>query len=330
MLNTAVIGGGYWGANIVRVLSKTSNLKYICDLDKHLLRRKYEKEFPHAELLEDSQYVFLDKNIDAVFIATPPASHCGLATQALTAGKHVFIEKPMTVTEKESKSIIKLAKKKDLKIAVGHVFLYSSPVREVKRILDEGTLGEILHVSMTRQNLGRFQLHCDAIYDLAPHDLSMLLYWFPEFDIDEARVTLFHHFKKLQPDTAYVGILSKKDGPTVSLSYSWIFPHKIRNVVIVGDKKSIVYDDTNITTPVQVFDKGVEITTDTFGDFICSYRTGDIYSPYIPIKEPLLLEIEAFLDHIEYGDEIINTAQNGLEVVRLLELIKSSASLLGE
>ena len=327
MLNTAAIGTGYWGTNVVRVLSKTSNLKYICDLDEALLNRSYSKGFSNAELVSDYRYVLEDRTIDAVFIATPPSTHHKIAIAALEAGKHVFIEKPMTVTSAEAKDIVKLSDKKDLKVAVGHVFLYSAPVLQVKKILDEGSLGEILHVSMTRQNLGRFQPHCDAIYDLAPHDLSMLLYWFPGFDIEESRVTVFHHYKKLQPDTAYVGLTTKNGGPTVSLSYSWVFPHKIRNVVIVGERKSIVYDDTNVNSPVQVFDKGVEIMNDNFGDFICSYRTGDIYSPYVAIKEPLTLEITAFLDHIEYGDEIANTAENGKRVIELLEAIKRQGDI---
>jgi predicted dehydrogenase len=230
MIYTAVIGAGYWGTNIIRVLSELSSLKYICDLDINLLNRKYgeNKKFVDTTLTSDMLDIMYDPEVEAVFIVTPPETHAGIAITALNNSKHVFIEKPMTATSKEADSLIKLSNKKKLKLGVGHTFLYSAPVIKTKEIIDSGELGDILHIDMSRKNLGKFQAHCDVIYDLAPHDFSMLLYWFPEFSIKSANVSLFGHFKGLQQDTSNIDILST-NGMTVALSYSWIYPYKVRD-----------------------------------------------------------------------------------------------------
>lgn len=329
MINTAVVGAGYWGINIIRVLSELSNLKYICDLDIDTLNRKYgeNKKFIDTTLTGDILDVMYDTDVEAIFIVTPPETHSSLATLSLTHGKHTFIEKPMTSSSKEAESLIKLSSKKKLKLGVGHTFLYSAPVLKVKEIIDSGELGEVLHIDMFRKNLGKFQSHCDVIYDLAPHDFSMLLFWFPGFSINRANVSLFSHFKGLQPDTSNIDILSSNN-ITVNLSYSWIYPFKIRDTYIIGSKKSLKYSDTDPNASVAVFDKGIErYSPSSFGDFICSYRTGDCYIPYIKIEEPLKKEIQSFLDCVEFGEDIVNDGNNGRDVVKLIEVIRKITPL---
>lgn len=335
MINTAIIGAGYWGANLVRVLNDKSNLTYIVDQNKALLDVKFSHgNYRTIDKATDAIIPIEDKNVEAIFIATPPETHFQLAKLALEHGKHVFIEKPMTRSSAEAKELLKIAnKRKKLKMAVGHVFLYSEPVKLVKRILTNTTcgcnievcpkqdLGNILHISMVRQNLGKIQAGCDVIYDLAPHDMSMLLHWFPDFDIAEVKSSLFQHDKRIPADTAIVG-MTAKSGMTVQLNYSWIYPRKIREVTFIGSSKSLVYTDTDPNEPIKVYDKGFILEPSNFGDYICSYRTGDCYTPYVNIREPLSQEVQAFLDYIEFDEPILNTAENGKRVVELMEKIK--------
>lgn len=334
MVNTAIIGAGYWGSNLIRILINKSNLLYIADMDGPLLDKKFSDGiYRNIDRVTDLLIPMEDKDIEAIFIATPPETHFSIAKQALENGKHIFIEKPITRSSEEAKQLIKLARKNKLKIAVGHVFLYSEPVKAIKKILDNSScgcnfevcpkqdLGDIFHVSMVRQNLGKIQSGCDVVYDLAPHDMSMLLYWFPDFEIESAEVSLFQHDKRLQPDTALIGIKAKS-GMSVQLNYSWIYPKKVREVTFIGSKKSLIYTDTDPNEPIKIFDKGFILEPNNFGDYICSYRTGDCYSPFVTIKEPLAQEIQAFLDYIEFDDPIINTAENGKKVVELMERIR--------
>jgi len=329
MLNTAIVGAGYWGTNIIRLLSELSYLKYICDADIHNINKKYKenKKFSETILTDDYLDVLLDKEVEAIFIATPPETHFKIAYESITNGKHVFIEKPMTASSKEAEKLIKLAKSKKVKLAVGHTFLYSAPVRKVKEIIDSGELGDILHVDMSRKNLGKFQANCDVIYDLSPHDLSMLLYWFDGFEIQNASVSLFGHFKGMQEDTSSINIVSTK-GVTVNLSYSWVYPCKIRDTYIIGDKKSLLYSDTDPNNSIILYDKAIERPSPTsFGDFICSYRQGDCHIPYVKIEEPLKREVSAFLDAVSFDEDLINDGENGKKVVLLIEKLRSIAPL---
>jgi predicted dehydrogenase len=335
MVNTAIIGAGYWGANLIRVLSEKSNLVYIVDQNKALLDVKFsDGNYKHVCKTTDAIIPLEDREVEAVFIATPPETHFNLAKTALEHGKHVFIEKPMTRSSEEAKQLVKFAsKRKRLKVAVGHVFLYSEPVKRVTQILQNKTcgcnievcpkqdLGDILHISMVRQNLGKIQAGCDVIYDLAPHDMSMLLHWFPDFDIAEVKSSLFQHDKRIPADTAVIGIVTKS-GMTVQLNYSWIYPRKVREVTFIGSKKSLVYTDTDPNEPIKIYDKGFILEPSNFGDYICSYRTGDCYTPYVNIREPLSQEVQAFLDCIEFDEPILNTIENGKRVVELMEKIK--------
>lgn len=328
-INTAVIGAGYWGSNIIRVLSEISNMKYIVDVDDFSLKKKYgdSSKFSSTFFLTDYEDLLSDKELDAVFIATPPETHYKIATDLLSAKLNVFIEKPMTSSSKEASKLISIAKKNKVKLAVGHTFLYSSPVIKIKEIIDSGELGEILHIQMNRENLGRFQTYCDVIYDLAPHDFSMLLYWFPGFDfkIEKSSVNLFQHYLGAQCDTASISLASNKKF-TLNLSYSWIHPFKVRTTTIIGSKKSLLYDDTNTNAPVTIYNKGVNVLTDNFGEFMCSYITGDVISPFVSIKEPLKLEIESFLNHILIDDCIPNDGVNGKDVVALIEKLRETKS----
>lgn len=327
MIKTALIGGGYWGPNLARVLLATSELQWICDVNPDVLDVKFSsQQFKHIQKTTDSEDVLEDSQVEAVFIATPPETHYDLAKSVISKRKHVFVEKPMTHDSRQAKELVRLATKARVKLGVGHVFLYSEPVIKVKQLLvgsdiDQPDIGEVKHVSMTRQNLGRFQAGCDVIYDLAPHDISMLLYWFPDFEIQSAVVSLFQHDARLQPDTAYVGIRTP-GGMTVSLNYSWIYPKKIREVIIVGDKRGIVYDDGRSDEPVRIYDKGIFVASNDFGGFICNYRSGDVSSPLVKIKEPLMQEVRAFLDWVEIDEPILNDGENGYQVVRIMEKIK--------
>src|SRR3954469_12254654 len=301
-VNVALVGLGYWGPNLLRALFELEDVEvsYICDLDSERLER-FSRRYPSARPTRDFENVLSDPRVDAVVIATPVFTHFGLASRALNAGKHVFVEKPMASSSTEADELIELAESMDRAIMCGHTFLYSPAVRAVKELLRSGDLGEIYFISSSRVNLGLHQRDVSVIWDLGPHDFSILLYWLGEFP---SRVQAIGRDSVVRgiPDVAFVD-LSFPSGVVAHAELSWLAPTKLRRPVIVGSEKMVVYDDGS-PEPVRIFDHGVVYQDpETFGQYQLSYRTGDILSPNIGTQEPLVEELDDFVDSVRFGRE---------------------------
>jgi len=323
-MEVAVIGVGYWGPNLVRNLLGVAAVGKItvCDNDKDKLKI-INTRYPNTDTVDSFDKVLENKNIIAVLIATPVSTHFNLAKKALEAGKNVFIEKPMAATSEEGIKLIKMAKEGNLKLMVGHTFMYSPPVLKIKSIIDEKALGKIFYISSSRVNLGLHQKDVSVIWDLAPHDFSILFYWLGEKPITIS--VLGEAFvQKGIPDVAFIN-MGFKSGCIAHINVSWLSPSKLRRTTIVGDRKMLVYDDTESLEKVKIFDKGVDYKNpSTFGEYQLSYRAGDIVSPQLENFEPLGKEMEHFIDCILNDTDPLTDGERGLEVVEALEAAEKS------
>ena len=326
MANVAVIGAGYWGPNLVRNLIENPRCSgvTVCDLEAENIR-KLLRRYPGMKVTDNPRAVFASPTIDAVMIATPPKTHYMLAREALEAGKHVFVEKPFTLSSRDAVELIQLAHKRDLALMVGHTFEFSPPVRKIKHIIESGELGKIYYISATRVNLGLHQKDSSVVWDLAPHDLSMLFYWLGEGPT-EVMATGKDFVQPGIPDVAFI-FMRFGSGAIAHVQVSWLAPSKLRRTTIVGSSKMLVYDDTQNMEQVKIFDKGVNYRDpDTFGEYQLSYRAGDIVSPKIETIEPLQAEVTEFLESIIQGRQPSTDGENGLRVVQVLEAVESSLS----
>ncbi len=324
MANVAVIGAGYWGPNLVRNLVENPLCSgvTVCDREPEKLSR-IRRRYPGIRLLQDPQQIFGDPGIDAVMIATPPKTHYDLARKTLECGKHVFIEKPFTLSTTSAEELIGLAKQAGRLIMVGHTFEYSPPVQKIKSIIESGDLGDIFYISATRVNLGLHQKDSSVVWDLAPHDLSMLIYWLGETP-SEVMATGKDFVQPGIPDVAFI-FMRFASGAIAHIQVSWLAPSKLRRTTIVGSSKMLVYDDTQNLEQVKIFDKGVHYRDpDTFGEYQLSYRAGDIVSPKIDTFEPLQAEVTDFLESIRDGRQPGVPGEQGLRVVRVLEAVERS------
>jgi len=325
-LHVAVVGCGYWGPNLVRNLleNRLTRSVTICDLDNSKLSRLLPR-YPSIHATTKFEEVLANDDINGVCIATPLITHYPLALQALQAGKHVFLEKPFTASSTQAVELVELARKKELTIMVGHTFRYSPPVIKIKEILKEGALGDVFYISSTRVNLGLHQKDVSVVWDLAPHDLSMLLYWLDEVPT-EVLATGKDFVQKGIPDVAFIH-LKFDSGAIAHVQVSWLAPSKLRRTTIVGSAKMLVYDDTENIEQVKIFDKGVDYRDpDTFGEYQLSYRTGDIVSPKLETFEPLQAEMNEFLSSIITGSRPQTDGESGLRVVQILEAAERSLS----
>ena len=321
-LQLAVVGLGYWGPNLVRASSEVEDaaIHTLCDRDADRLAQQ-ARRYPSAKLTGDFADVLADDEVDAILLATPISTHHAMAKQALEAGKHVFVEKPLATTSEECRDLIDTAQERGLTLMPGHTFLYSPPVVKIREILDAGELGEIFFVTSTRVNLGIHQSDSSVIRDLGPHDFSMLHYWMgaPNFVRAIARDSVVPGTM----DVAFVD-LGYDNGTLVRIELSWLAPTKLRRTVIAGRKKMVVYDDMS-GEPVRVFDRGVEvIEPQSYGEHQLAYRVGDVLSPRIDVDEPLRVELTDFAGAIREGREPRSSAQVGLDVVRMVEAAETS------
>jgi len=324
MSKVGVIGLGYWGPNLLRNLysSKRSVQLVMCDSD-HTRLEKMKLRYPDTGYTSDYHDILNDDSIDAVVIATDVSSHYPLAKKALLKGKHTFVEKPFAASIEQAEELVDLGKKNGLITMVGHTFMFSPPVIKAKEIIDSGELGSIHFITSSRVNLGLHQKDVSVIWDLAPHDFSMLFYWLGE---EPSSVSAFGHAYVLDkiPDVAFIN-LAFPSGAIGNVQVSWLAPSKLRRTVIVGSRKMLVYDDTEPIEKIKVYDKGVEvIEPESFGEYQLSYRTGDILSPKLPAGEPLAAEMEEFLSCMESGNTPRSSGAEGLAVVRALELADAS------
>jgi predicted dehydrogenase len=322
-LRIAVIGLGYWGPNLVRNLHEVidTEVAWVCDLDEGALEL-VGRRYPAVRRTTRLEEVLADPTVDAVAIATPVTTHAPIATAALEAGKHVFVEKPLAASSDEGRALIALAEQKGLVLMPGHTFLYSPAVNMVKKMITSGELGDIYFISTSRVNLGLHQKDVSVAWDLGPHDFSILRYWLeetPSFVSALARSCVMAD----TPDVAFIN-LEFESGPVAHVEIAWLAPTKLRRTTICGSKKMVVYDDTS-NEPVRVFDSGVAIPNpETFGEYKLTYRTGDIVSPRVAAAEPLGLELTDFCESIRTGATPRSSAALGLEVVRMIEAVDQS------
>jgi predicted dehydrogenase len=326
MVKIAVIGVGYWGPNLVRNLVENSlcDEVIVCDSDPDKLE-KILRRYPSVRVTPDAQEVFAAPDIDGVMISTPPKTHFNLARETLRRGKHVFVEKPFTLSSRDGQELIDLAHQRKKVLMVGHTFEYSPPVRKIRQIIQAGELGQIFYLSSTRVNLGLHQKDSSVLWDLAPHDLSMFVYWLDETPT-EVMATGKDFVQPGIPDVAFV-FMRFGSGAIAHIQVSWLAPSKLRRTTVVGSAKMLVYDDTQNIEQVKIFDKGVHYQDPTtFGEYQLSYRAGDIVSPRLETYEPLQAEVTDFLESIIQGRQPSATGEHGLRVVRVLEAAERSLS----
>lgn len=320
----AVVGYGYWGPNLLRnyLQCRDAEVKWVCDRDGSRLS-KAKSQYRDVRTTSDYQEVLDDPQVDAVVIATPISTHHALASQALLAGKHVFVEKPMTSSTADAEDLIALADAQERTLMTGHTFEYSPPVIKIKEIIDSGELGDIYFVTSSRVNLGLHQNDVSVIWDLAPHDFSILFYWLGE---EPVKLSAFGKscLEDAQPDIAFVN-LAFPSGVVAEMQLAWLSPVKLRRTIIVGSRKMLLYDDTESVEKIKVFDHGVDMAeTGSYGEYQLQYRTGDILSPRIDTFEPLAAEANHFIECIREGCTPKTDGRSGLRVVRALEAAEAS------
>jgi predicted dehydrogenase len=299
-VRVGVVGLGYWGPNLVRVLVETPgvHLTWLCDLDESRLDR-LTRRYPAARTTTDLDDLLADENLDAIALATPVPTHHPIGKRILEAGKHLLIEKPLAPSTELADELIEMAAAGDRVLMCGHTFLYSPPVRMAKELLENGELGDVLFVSSSRVNLGLHQKDVSVIWDLAPHDLSILRYWLEETPHTVSAIGR-DSIVPGTPDVAFLN-LQYPSAVLANVELSWLAPSKLRRTVIVGSRKMLVYDDTS-PEPIRLFDHGVIYEDpETFGAYQLSYRTGDILSPRIDTFEPLGVEMLTWVDAIRAG-----------------------------
>ncbi len=323
MTKIAVVGAGYWGPNLIRnFASKAScNELWVCERDAERLD-KVRARFPALRYTERFDEV-LDSDVDGVVIATSVGTHHELASRALAAGKHVFVEKPLAASVEEARALVEQAEGAGLQLMVGHTFEYSPPVLKLGELIHSGELGRIFFVSSNRVNLGLHQSDISVVWDLAPHDFSILFYWLEERPVTIAAMGRAFVQEGI-PDVAFISV-EFESGTVAHLEVSWLSPSKLRRTTIVGSKKMAVYDDTEAYEKVKIFDRGVDFKDpETFGEFQLSYRTGDILSPKLDSFEPLSVETGEFLASIEEGRAPRSDGRSGLRVVEALAAAEQS------
>lgn len=327
----ALLGLGYWGPNILRNIIESDKFKdiFCFDLDAKKLE-KNKQRFPAIKTVENYDEILNNEDIKCVFICTPPETHFELAYKAMERNKNVFVEKPFTRSADEARDLIKIAENKSLKLMVGHTFEFSPAVEKVKRIIDDGILGDIYFITMTRINLGIHRKDVSVIWDLATHDFSILFKLIKEYPGKIS--TIANSFvKEGLKDVAFINI-KYNSGIIVNINVSWLSPKKVREIIIVGSKKMLIYDDTQSDEKIKIFDKGVDLLRDPegFGEYQLTYRTGDTISPVVEVTEPLKLEIKHFLDCVDNGIEPISDGYSGLKVVKAIEAAEKSSERDGE
>jgi len=319
MKKFALIGYGYWGKNLLRVMNeiKEMQVKYVCDYDKNRLKIAQEK-FPNTIYTRDPNKLFKDKDLDAIIIATPIDTHYKLAKEALENDKDVFVEKPLTNSTETAEDLVKIAKAKKKILMTGHTFLYSPPVRKVKEIIKSGELGDIYFITSLRVNLGIHRKDISVIWDLAPHDISIIYYWLEETPVKIQALGRDSIIKNI-PDVAFINLIFPSK-IVANIELSWLAPTKLRKTTIVGSNKMLVYDDTDPVEKIKIFDKGIDFKDpETYGEYQLTYRTGNMYSPTIENKEPLRTELEEFLNCIKNRKEPVSNGKIGIDVVKAIE-----------
>jgi len=325
IIRVGVIGCGYWGPNLIRNFMSLDNcnVKAACDLKQERLNH-IKQLYNGVEVTTKFEDLVDDKDIDAIAIATPTFSHFEFAKRSLEAGKHTFVEKPMATSASECEKLLHLAQSKRLTLMVGHTFIYSSPVRRISEIVDSGDIGKLQYISSQRLSLGLFQTDINVTWDLAPHDISIILFIMgvpPSYVNCQGKA----HVKPGVEDVTNLS-LTFPNGGFATIQSSWLDPNKVRRMTFVGSKRMILYDDNEPLEKIRIYDKRVEVPPhyDTFAEFHYSYHHGDMYSPYLKLVEPLKVQSQHFLDCIITGDKSLSSGLEGLQVVQILEAATES------
>jgi predicted dehydrogenase len=314
-----LVGLGYWGPNLARNFDELGELRWLCELDPDL-RERFGARYPEASVSGDFDELLNDPELDAVVIATPAVTHYELAKRALEAGKHVLVEKPPAMNAAEAEDLVSTAEASGRVLMPGHLLLYHPAVRAMKALMDAGELGEVLCVYSNRQNLGKIRADENALWSLGVHDLSVILHLLDE----EPSETWAHGNSFLTPGVEDIVFcyLRFPSGKIAHMHLSWLDPHKMRKLTVVGKEKMVVFDDMELERKVTIYEKGPWQPTHTYGEW--QTRTGDISSPKIPSDEPLRLECRHFLDLVAGEGDPLRAAQDGLAVVRVLEQLQAS------
>ncbi len=319
MINIGLIGYGYWGPNLARNFfeSPDFSLATICDVDSGKLELA-QKRYPSAKLTSDYNEIFVDKNIDAIVIATPVFTHFKLAMLALQNGKHVLITKPITETSEQAIKLIDEASKRGLILMVDHTFVYTGAVRKIRELVSGGELGDICYFDSARVNLGLFQHDVDVIWDLAVHDISIMDYTLGEVP-NAISATGASHVPDEPENVAYLTLFFK--GSLIAhINVNWLAPVKVRRILIGGNRKMIVYDDIEPSEKVKVYDKGIAVSNKAEKyKMLISYRAGDMWAPQLDMTEALQTELIHFARCIKNGERAITDGYAGLRAVRMLE-----------
>jgi predicted dehydrogenase len=322
-LTFAVVGLGYWGPNLLRVLVDDAGgeVRWLCDLDACRLDR-FARRYPGIRTTRDLDDVLADDEVDAVLIATPVFSHVELCRRSLKAGKHTFVEKPLATSAADADSLLALSRRRDRVLMCGHTFVYSPAVNAVKRMVDDRVLGDVYFVSSSRVNLGLHQRDVSVIWDLGPHDFSILLHWLGERP-ETVRAVGRDSIVRGVADVAFITLVFPS-GIVAHVELSWLSPSKLRRTVVVGSRKMVVYED-GAPEPIRLFDHGVVYhDPETFGQYQLSYRTGDIVAPKLETYEPLGAELADFGRAIAEHDEMRYNATLARDVVAITEAASRS------
>ena len=313
------MGLGYWGPNLARNFDELGALGALCDLDESL-RARFAARHPNARMYADFAELLADDSLDGVVIATPVPTHYELARQTLAAGKHALVEKPPAMRGAEMEELVALAAEQQRVLMPGHLLLYHPGVRKLKELIDEGELGDVLCVYGNRQNLGKIRRDENALWSLGVHDLSVVLYL-----LDEEPSEVIAHgrdFLTEGVEDVVFCYLRFPSGRIAHMHLSWLDPHKMRRITVVGREKMVVFDDMDFDRKVTIYDKAPESAPTSYGEWLT--RTGDIFSPKLPNVEPLKLECQAFLGLMDGDGNAQRVAEDGLKVVRTLERLQQS------
>jgi predicted dehydrogenase len=329
MIRFGVIGYGYWGPNVVRNLRsiETAEVVAICD-KRDAAQQRAKQAYPDVRVTSDCSELLSSPDIDAVAVITPVWTHFELAKSALRNGKHVFVEKPFTSNSAQAEELIELAARNRLQIMVDHTFLFTGAVRKIRQLIDDNTLGKLYYYDSTRVNLGLFQHDVNVLWDLAPHDLSIVDYLIgkpPEAVI----ATGESHLNGLT-DVAYLTAYFPNN-VIAHINVNWLSPVKVRTTLIGGEKKMVVWNDLEADEKIKVYDRGVNMTNrEGVYDLLVSYRSGDMWAPKVEATEALKAELSYFVDCIDKNEVPLNDGLAGLRVVRMLEAAEESLSRKGE
>src|SRR5258708_1218218 len=324
-ISVGVVGCGYWGPNLIRNFRALPDcsLKLMCDVDLDRLQH-LKALYPEVEGHVDYSHLLNGAGLDAIVIATSVGHHYQMAKASLMAGKHTFIEKPMATSSEHCEELIEIAKKNGLILMVAHTFLYSAPIEKIKEIVDWGDVGDIRYISARRLNLGLFQKDINVAWDLAPHDIAIVLHIIGESPESVNCSGNAHITDGIEDVTSMC--INFPGERFATIQSSWLDPRKVREMTIVGSKRMIVYDDVEPLEKIKIYDARVELPPhyDTFAEFQYSYHYGDRYIPHIKQEEPLKVECQHFLDCIRSGRTPLTSGERGMEVVKILEAASAS------